>query len=57
MAVEGLNAGGAADRAGYQSASQFSREFKRFFGATPQKEATRVRATLGLDGPAVVHIE
>jgi AraC-like DNA-binding protein len=57
MAVEGLNASGAADRAGYQSASQFSREFKRFFGATPQKEATRVRATLGLDGPAVVRIE
>jgi AraC-like DNA-binding protein len=57
MAVEGLNAGGAADRAGYQSASQFSREFKRFFGATPQKEATRVRALLGVDAPAVVRVE
>jgi AraC-like DNA-binding protein len=57
MAVEGLNAGGAADRAGYQSASQFSREFKRFFGATPQKEATRLRAMIGLDAPAVVRIE
>jgi AraC-like DNA-binding protein len=57
MVVEGVNAGGAADRAGYQSASQFSREFKRFFGATPQKEATRVRAMLGLDAPAVVRIE
>jgi AraC-like DNA-binding protein len=57
MAVEGLNAGGAADHAGYQSASQFSREFKRFFGATPQKEASRVRALLGLDAPAVVRIE
>jgi AraC-like DNA-binding protein len=57
MAVEGLNAGVAADRAGYQSASQFSREFKRFFGATPQNEATRVRAMLGLDAPAVVRIE
>ena len=49
MAVEGLNAGGAADRTGYQSASQFSREFKRFFGATPHEEATFVRRMLGLD--------
>jgi AraC-like DNA-binding protein len=57
MAVEGLNAGGAAHRAGYQSASQFSREFKRFFGATPQKEAARVRALLGVDTPPVVRIE
>jgi AraC-like DNA-binding protein len=57
MAVEGLNAGGAAERAGYQSASQFSREFKRFFGATPQKEATRLRRLLGGDAPAVVRIE
>jgi AraC-like DNA-binding protein len=57
MAVEGLSAGGAADRTGYQSASQFSREFKRFFGATPQEEATFVRKMLGLDAPSVVRIE
>jgi AraC-like DNA-binding protein len=57
MAVEGLSAGGAADRTGYQSASQFSREFKRFFGATPQEEATLVRRMLGLDAPSVVRIE
>jgi AraC-like DNA-binding protein len=57
MAVEGLSAGGAADRTGYQSASQFSREFKRFFGATPQAEATLMRRMLGLDAPSVVRIE
>jgi AraC-like DNA-binding protein len=56
MAVEGLSAGLAADRAGYQSSSQFSREFKRFFGATPQQEATLVRTLLGLDAPAAVRV-
>ena len=57
MAMDGLSAGAASTRAGYQSASQFSREFKRFFGATPQEEATVVRALLGLDAPSVVRIE
>lgn len=57
MAVEGLSASTASDRAGYQSPSQFSREFKRFFGATPQQEASVLRAMLGLDTPAVVRIE
>jgi AraC-like DNA-binding protein len=57
MAVEGLNASGAADRTGYQSASQFSREFKRFFGATPQEEATLVRRLLGLDAPSVARVD
>jgi AraC-like DNA-binding protein len=57
MAVEGLNASGAADRIGYQSASQFSREFKRFFGATPQEEATLVRRLLGLDAPSVARVD
>ena len=38
MAVEGLSAGGAAGRTGYQSASQFSREFKRFFARHHKKK-------------------
>jgi len=38
----------AADRVGYESASQFSREFKRFFGSTPIEESRRVRAMFGL---------
>jgi AraC-like DNA-binding protein len=57
MAVEGLSASAAADRAGYQSASQLSREFKRFFGAPPQQEAAHVRALLGLNAPSVARIE
>ena len=46
MVHEGLNAGIAAQRVGYESPSQFSREFKRLFGANPSTEAARVRATL-----------
>lgn len=34
---EGVNVGTAADRVGYASASQFSREYKRFFGESPRE--------------------
>ncbi|MGE4551741.1 MAG: AraC family transcriptional regulator N-terminal domain-containing protein [Desulfovibrionaceae bacterium] len=47
MVQEGLNAGTAAQRVGYVSPSQFSREFKRFFGATPSEETGRMRAQAG----------
>jgi len=40
----GTGAAIAASSVGYESASQFSREFKRFFGASPTEEARRVRA-------------
>jgi AraC-like DNA-binding protein len=43
MAQEGFTAKGAAGEVGYSSPSQFSREFKRLFGASPAEEATRVR--------------
>lgn len=43
MLNEGLKASTAAMRVGYESASQFSREFKRYFGVTPGEEATRMR--------------
>lgn len=42
---DGLGAALAADRVGYESASQFSREFKRFFGNGPMEESRRVRGT------------
>lgn len=45
MLNEGLKASAAAMRVGYESASQFSREFKRYFGVTPGEEATRMRQT------------
>jgi AraC-like DNA-binding protein len=41
MVQDGLNAGVAAREVGYESASQFSREFKRFFGDSPARRAAR----------------
>jgi AraC-like DNA-binding protein len=46
MTTEGLNVSTAANRVGYESASQFSREFKRFFGKTPLNEALKMRSWL-----------
>ncbi len=56
MVQEGIGPGIAADRVGYESTSQFSREFKRFFGATPLDEVARMRVTLGLDSHIIAHI-
>ncbi len=47
MAQDGLNATQAASKVGYESASQFSREFKRHFGHTPSEEAVRIRNFFG----------
>lgn len=49
MANEGLTAGVAATQVGYASASQFSREFKRMFGATPVEEADKLRSNFTLN--------
>jgi AraC-like DNA-binding protein len=46
MAHDGYNASTAARAVGYESASQFSREFKRLFGATPLAEAEQTKARL-----------
>lgn len=43
MVHDGLKASTAAIRVGYESASQFSREFKRLFGITPSDELARLR--------------
>ncbi|MGB7803307.1 AraC family transcriptional regulator [Buttiauxella sp.] len=40
---DGIKASTAAIRVGYESASQFSREFKRYFGVTPGEDAARMR--------------
>jgi len=47
MAQQGIRAGIAAERVGYESASQFSREFKRLFGTSPIEETARVRQMFG----------
>jgi AraC-like DNA-binding protein len=38
MLIEGLDAASAAFEVGYESASQFSREYKRFFGQPPIRD-------------------
>jgi AraC-like DNA-binding protein len=43
MFQDGLNAGIAALQVGYESPSQFNREYKRLFGVTPAKDATILR--------------
>jgi AraC-like DNA-binding protein len=40
MIQDGLNANLAAMQVGYESPSQFNREYKRLFGVTPAKDAT-----------------
>ncbi|ODS52875.1 MAG: AraC family transcriptional regulator [Acidobacteria bacterium SCN 69-37] len=43
MLVEPLDAQGAAREVGYASASQFSREYARYFGSTPARDVARLR--------------
>lgn len=47
MIHDGMKASAAAMRVGYESASQFSREFKRYFGVTPGEDAARIRTMQG----------
>ncbi|HFK3153438.1 AraC family transcriptional regulator [Citrobacter sedlakii] len=44
---DGMKASAAAMRVGYESASQFSREFKRYFGVTPGEDVARIRTLQG----------
>ena len=46
MAHDGYNSSTAARAVGYESPSQFSREFKRLLGVTPVEEAEQTRARL-----------
>ena len=43
MLVEKSTAATAADRVGYESPSQFSREYARMFGAPPIRDIERLR--------------
>ena len=47
-----MSAATAAFNVGYESPSQFSREFKRFFGRTPQAEVAWMKATYALPAPS-----
>jgi AraC-like DNA-binding protein len=46
MLNEDLDAGSAAVHVGYESASQFSREYRRLFGAPPQRDIARMRLVI-----------
>lgn len=46
MLVENLDAGMAAMRVGYESASQFSREYSRMFGQPPIRDIKLLRASI-----------
>ena len=43
MLNQSLDAGNAGGQVGYESASQFSREYSRLFGAPPQRDIKRLR--------------
>lgn len=51
MIRDGQPAAAAATRVGYESPSQFSREFKRFFGRPPGEEVREMKALLSLLPP------
>jgi AraC-like DNA-binding protein len=51
MVQDGVSAATASSRVGYESTSQFSREFKRFFGRSPVQEAAHMK-TAFIEVPA-----
>ncbi|QJI37062.1 AraC family transcriptional regulator [Pseudomonas sp. ADAK13] len=56
MLRNAMTASTAAFNVGYESASQFSREFKRFFGRTPHAEIEWMNATYALPAPSTPSI-
>jgi AraC-like DNA-binding protein len=47
MLAKGASAGAAGFAVGYESPSQFSREYRRLFGAPPRQDIERLQATQG----------
>ena len=54
MRGEGLDAAEAAFRVGYESPSQFSREYRRMFGALPRRDAVAHQVEAQPAGPPSV---
>ena len=48
MVREGMTAAAACHAVGYESTSQFNREFKRLFGLTPAAEVRRMKASFAV---------
>lgn len=51
MLRNNLTVSAAGVRVGYESVSQFSREFKRLFGLTPLQEVERMKRTFSIPAP------
>jgi AraC-like DNA-binding protein len=51
MLVERLDAAAAGYRVGYESPSQFGREYRRLFGASPRREVRTLQTTI--NGPTI----
>jgi AraC-like DNA-binding protein len=49
LLTESYDAGSAALEVGYESATQFSREYKRFFGQPPMRYVRTLRQLSGAD--------
>ncbi|MGC2619331.1 MAG: AraC family transcriptional regulator [Acidobacteriaceae bacterium] len=52
MLMEGMDATSTAYEVGYESVSQFNREYSRFFGAPPMRDVKALREGNGLAMPA-----
>jgi AraC-like DNA-binding protein len=46
MLIENIDAAAAGHRVGYESPSQFSREYRRLFGAPPRAEIAQMRSVV-----------
>jgi AraC-like DNA-binding protein len=55
MLIDGLDAASAAFEVGYESASQFNREYSRFFGQPPMRDIRTLRTPGGLPLESVGH--
>lgn len=56
MLRNNLTASAASAQVGYESVSQFSREFKRLFGLSPLKEIERLRQTFSMPAPMTTSV-
>ncbi|HGM4255576.1 TPA: AraC family transcriptional regulator N-terminal domain-containing protein [Pseudomonas aeruginosa] len=56
MIRDHITAAGAAVRVGYESPSQFNREFKRLFGRSPGEEAREMLSAFALMEPAQLEV-
>jgi AraC-like DNA-binding protein len=55
MLIDGMDAASAAFEVGYESASQFNREYSRFFGQPPMRDIRALRAPDALPVESVGH--